>query len=160
MTIPLQFASLYDGQEVFDGPIACWILARTSSLELLSESEGFNSIAAIFLFIPELINSQFVCRPLAPRLLISEAVKRLLENKMIEANVYRGQNLSTQEDLLDMWKSCRPPRSSVPDAVKTGRTKLRDIPTYVSSHTPSATPLSRELNLVDDDLCSTERKNP
>ena len=35
MSIPLQFASLYDGQEVFRlpaDPIACWILARTSSL--------------------------------------------------------------------------------------------------------------------------------
>ena len=32
MTILLQFASLYHGQEVFVCPIACWILARTSSL--------------------------------------------------------------------------------------------------------------------------------
>ena len=32
MTIPLQFASLYDCQEVLCGPIACWILAWTSSV--------------------------------------------------------------------------------------------------------------------------------
>ena len=32
MTVPLQFASPYDGQEFFVGPIACWILARTSPL--------------------------------------------------------------------------------------------------------------------------------
>ena len=37
--MPMQFLSLYDGQEVFTmarrssfGPIACWILAQTSSL--------------------------------------------------------------------------------------------------------------------------------
>ena len=32
MSIPLQFASLYNGQGSLCGPIACWILARTSSL--------------------------------------------------------------------------------------------------------------------------------
>ena len=32
MTIPLQFAYLYDGREVFMWSIACWILARTSLL--------------------------------------------------------------------------------------------------------------------------------
>ena len=32
MTIPLQFVSLYQSQEVFVWSVACWILARTSSL--------------------------------------------------------------------------------------------------------------------------------
>ena len=32
MTIPLQFASLYHGQEIFVWSNACWILARASSL--------------------------------------------------------------------------------------------------------------------------------
>ena len=32
MTIPMQFASLYNGQEVFMWSDACWILAQTSSL--------------------------------------------------------------------------------------------------------------------------------
>ena len=32
MTILLQLASLYNLQEAFGGPIACWILAKTSLL--------------------------------------------------------------------------------------------------------------------------------
>ena len=44
MSVPLQFASLYDGQEVFCVPIACWIFALTSSLVTWSLYEMHSNV--------------------------------------------------------------------------------------------------------------------
>lgn len=125
------------------------------------KSEDFSPIGAISLITPELLNRHFGCLPLGQQLLLYEAVKHLLQNKKErKPTCTEERQLKTPEDLLDVWENCLPPQSSVPEAIETGRKKLWDIPTYVSFHAPSTTPLSQELSLVDGCLCITERKQP
>lgn len=71
----------------------------------LVESEGFNSVASISPITPELFNRHFGCLPLAQRLLLSEAVERLLQNKTEgKPTSTEKRPLSTLEYLLDLWK--------------------------------------------------------